>query len=149
MTETLHALGGIVLNGLPTSILVILLCFCVKYLYLNPLDKALAERYRLTEGARKAAEESLQKADSRIGDYENALALARGQIYQEQAEFLQRLQATEAEEIRKYREESDLSVRRAKDSVNAEAEAAKRDLAAQSDSLALQIADAVLSRRAA
>jgi F0F1-type ATP synthase membrane subunit b/b' len=136
MNDTLLALGGIVLNGLPTFFLVLLLTLCVKYLYLNPLDKVLAERYRLTEGARKAAEEALQKADLRIGDYENALADARFKINEEQAEFLRQLQASEAEEIHKFRHESDSQVRQAKDAISAEAATARRDLEAQSDTLA-------------
>src|SRR5712691_10840928 len=115
MNQTLHDLGGIVLNGLPTFFLVLLLCFCVKYLYLNPLEKVLAERYRLTEGARKAAEESLHQADSRISDYENALAAARSEIYREQGEFLRQLQASQSEEIHKVRAESDYRLRNAKD----------------------------------
>lgn len=149
MNQTLHDLGGIVLNGLPTFFLVILLSVCVKYLYLNPLDKTLAERYRLTEGARKAAEQSLRDAGARIGDYENALADARGQIYQEQAEFLQKFQAAQADEIQKMRAESDSQLRTAKDAINAEAATARTDLEARSESLANQIADTILSRSAA
>ena len=149
MNQTLHDLGGIVLNGLPTFFLVLLLSLCVKYLYLNPLDKVLAERYRLTEGARKVAEESLRAADARIGDYEKALTEARGQIYREQAEFLQKLQAAQADEIQKMRAESDSRLHAAKDAINAEAAAALKDLEAQSDALADQIADAILSRGSA
>ena len=55
MDKILHDLGGLVLNGLPTFFLVLILAFFVKILYLNPLDKVLKERFRLTEGARKAA----------------------------------------------------------------------------------------------
>ena len=43
MDKILHDLGGIVLNGLPTFFLVLILAACVKYLYLNPLEKVLAE----------------------------------------------------------------------------------------------------------
>src|SRR5580700_9443805 len=86
MDKLLHDLGGIVLNGLPTFFLVLILAVCVKYLYLKPLEKVLAERYRLTEGARKAAEESLKSADSKIAEYEEALGKARGEIYQEHSE---------------------------------------------------------------
>jgi F0F1-type ATP synthase membrane subunit b/b' len=149
MNQTLHDLGGIVLNGLPTFFLVLLLSLCVKYLYLNPLDKVLAERYRLTEGARKAAEESLRNADARIGDYEKALAEARGQIYREQSEFLQKLQTAQADEIQKMRAESDSQLRAAKDAINAEAAAVLGNLEAESDVLANQIAEAILGRGAA
>jgi F0F1-type ATP synthase membrane subunit b/b' len=149
MNQTLQALGGIVLNGLPTFFLVLLLCFCVKYLYLNPLEKVLAERYRLTEGARKAAEESLRNADSRVSEYESALAAARTQIYQEQSEYLQHLQTAQSDEIHKIRTESDFNLRTAKVAIQAEASGARRDLEAQSEALATQIADSILKGRAA
>ena len=149
MNQTLHDLGGIVLNGLPTFFLVLVLCACVKYLYLNPLEKVLAERHRLTEGARKAAEESLRNADSKIGEYESALAQARNQIYQEQGEFLRQLQATQQAEIQSVRAECDTRVRAGKQAIAGEAAAARRDLEAQSELLANQIADVILNRRAA
>ena len=57
MDATLHALGRIVLYGLPTSFLVILLCIYLKVMYFKPFQKMLAERYEATEGARKAAAE--------------------------------------------------------------------------------------------
>ena len=149
MNQTLHDLGGIVLNGLPTFFLVLVLCACVKYLYLNPLEKVLAERHRLTEGARKAAEESLRHADSKIGEYETALAQARNQIYQEQAEFLRQLQATQQTEIQSVRAECVTRVLAGKQAIAGEAAAARRDLEARSEQLANQIADAILNRRAA
>jgi F0F1-type ATP synthase membrane subunit b/b' len=149
MDKTLHDLGGIVLNGLPTFFLVLILASCVKYLYLNPLEKVLAERFRLTEGARKAAEDSLKSADTRIAEYEAALAGARGEIYREQAEFLSRFHADQAERVRTVRAESDRQVAAARQSIAKEAETARIGLESQSDTLAAQIADAILGRQAA
>src|SRR5579863_9067288 len=107
MDKTLHDLGGIILSGLPTFFLVIILSIFVKFLYLNPLEKVLAERFRLTEGARKAAEDSLKNADTKIAEYQEALSRARNEIYVEQAAFLQKIQAEQAEAARLVREESD------------------------------------------
>jgi len=149
MDKTLHDLGGIVLNGLPTFFLLLVLAICVRYLYLKPLEKVLAERFRLTEGARKAAEDSLKSADTKIAEYEAALAEARGEIYSEQAEFLSRLHAEQADRVQAVRAESDQKVAAAKDSIAKEAAAAREGLASQSDTLAAQIADAILGRRAA
>ena len=149
MDKTLHDLGSIVLNGLPTFFLVLILAACVKYLYLKPLEKVLAERYRLTEGARKAAEESLKSADSKIAEYENSLAEARGAINKEQAEFLTRIRDEQAEQVRKIRLESEHRIATAKLAIADEARVAAEGLEAQSDTLAAQIADAVLSRRVA
>jgi F0F1-type ATP synthase membrane subunit b/b' len=149
MDKTLQDLGGIILSGLPTFFLVIILAFFVKFLYLNPLEKVLAERFRLTEGARKAAEDSLKNADTKIAEYQDALNRARNDIYLEQAAFLQKIQAEQAEAARAVREESDSRVAAIKLSVAKEADTARDGLEAQAEALAGQIADAILSRRAA
>jgi len=149
MIQTLHDLGGIVLNGLPTFFLVIILAVFVKFLYLRPLEKVLAERFRLTEGARKAAEESLKSADTKIAEYQEALSRARHEIYQEQAGYLQKLHAEQAELARAARLESDGRVAAIKLSIAQEANTAREKLELQSESFAAEIADAILGRRAA
>lgn len=149
MAQTLHDLGGIVLNGLPTFFLLLILAIFVKYLYLNPLEKVLAERYRLTEGARKAAEESLKNADAKVSEYQDALNRARSEIYQEQGAYLQKLHADQAELARLARMESDSRVAAIKLAIAEEADAARQNLEAQSETLAAQIAEAILGRRAA
>ena len=137
------------LNGLPTFFLVVILAFFVRFLYLKPLEKVLAERFRLTEGARKAAEDSLRNADTKIAEYQNKLNSARNEIYQEQAVFLQKLQAEQAELAHAVRAESDARLAEIKLSLAKEAEVARENLASQAETLAGQIADAILSRRVA
>jgi F-type H+-transporting ATPase subunit b len=151
MSQTLHDLGGIVLNALPTFFLIVILAIFVKFLYLKPLEKVLAERFRLTEGARKAAEDSLKNADTKIAEYQDALNRARTEIYQEQAGFLQNLHAEQAELARAARLESDARVAAIKLSIAQEADTARKSLDLQSEALAADIADAILgmSRRAA
>ena len=151
MNQTLHDLGGIVLNGLPTFFLIVILAIFVKFLYLAPLEKVLAERFRLTEGARKAAEDSLKNADTKIAEYQDALNRARTEIYQEQAGFLQNLHAEQAELARAARLESDARVAAIKLSIAQEADTARQSLDLQSEALAADIADCILgaTRRAA
>jgi F0F1-type ATP synthase membrane subunit b/b' len=149
MDKILHDLGGIILDGLPTFFLVVILAVFVKFLYLKPLEKVLAERFRLTEGARKAAEASLKSADSKIAEYQDALNNARAEIYQEQAAFLQKLHAEQAELAQAVRIESDSRVAAIKLSIAKEADVAREGLESQAEALAGQIADAILTRRAA
>ena len=137
------------LNGLPTFFLVIILAFIVKYLYLKPLDKVLDERFRLTEGARKAAEESLKNADTKVAEYQNALNKARAEIYREQAAFLQKVHAEQSELAKAVRTESESRVAEIKLSIAKDADAARTALEAQAESLANQISEVVLSRRVA
>jgi len=138
-----------VLSGLPTFFLVLILAIFVKFLYLNPLDKVLDERFRLTEGARKAAEESLRNADSRVAEYQEALNKARAEIYQEQSAFLQKMHAEQAELAGAVRTESEARVAEIKLSIAKEADVARAGLESQADALAAQIADVILSRKVA
>jgi len=138
-----------VLNGLPTFFLVLILTFFVRFLYLKPLEKVLAERFRLTEGARQAADDSLRNADSKIAEYQDALSKARSEIYLEQAAFLQKFHAEQAELARAVRLESDTRLLAIKLSIAKEADTARESLASQAEALAGQIADAILSRRVA
>jgi F0F1-type ATP synthase membrane subunit b/b' len=149
MDKTLHDLGGIVLNGLPTFVLVLILAWFVKRLYLGPLEKVLAERFRLTEGARKTAEESLKNAGAKIAEYEEGLRIARAEIYRDQAEFLKKVQAEQTEMVQAARKESEQLVAAIKLSLAWESGIARESLAAQSETLAGQIVEAVLRPRAA
>src|SRR4051794_33738312 len=145
MEKTLHDLVGLIVDGLPTFLLVLILSVCVKYLYLKPLDKVLADRYKLTEGARKAAEESLRNADSRISDYEVALARARTGIYQDQSEFLRRVHAEQTAQLEVAKTESAARIAAAKDAIAQEARTARESLDSQSETLASRIADTILT----
>ena len=149
MDKTLHDLGGIVLNGLPTFFLLLILVFFVRFLYLKPLEKILAERFRLTEGARKAAEDSLRNADTKIAEYQDALNRARNEIYEEQTAYLQKLHAEQTALAHAARTESDARVAAIRLSIAKEADVARESLESQAEALAGQIADAILRRRAA
>jgi F-type H+-transporting ATPase subunit b len=145
MDKLLHDLGGIVLNGLPTSLIVLILCIFVKQIYLKPLEAVLAERHRLSEGARQAAEQGLHSADSKIAEYEAALRKARTEIYADQAEFLRKLHAEQAARAEAAKSTSDNTLAGIRKSLGDEAAAARQNLASQAGQLASQIADSVLA----
>lgn len=149
MDLLLQQLSGILVNALPTAFLVIVLSVYLKFVLFKPLDKVLAERYALTDGARKAAEESSKSAGAKVSEYEAKLNAARGEIYKEQEEFLRQIHTEQAEQVKAARKESDARVAEAKAAIAAEAAAAKLSLDAQSDALATQIADSILNRRVA
>ena len=145
----LHDLGRIALYGLPTSFLVILLCIYLRVMYFKPFEKMLAERYEATEGARKAAEESLNRANAKAAEFDAALQKARQEIYSEQEQYLKKLHDQQAAEAEAARRASEERLKQAREELAVEAAAARASLAAQSDLLASQIADAILAGRAA
>jgi F-type H+-transporting ATPase subunit b len=147
MDKLLNDLGGIVLNALPTSMIVLILAIFVKQFYLKPLESVLAERHKLTEGARLAAEQGRDAANSKIAAYEAALDKARREIYTEQTEFLKNLHAEQAERTKAAKATSDSTLAAVRQSIAAEAVQAREGLAARSEQLADEIADSVLVRR--
>jgi F-type H+-transporting ATPase subunit b len=149
MDATLHSLGEILLRAIPTFFLVIALFVYLKVMFFGPLDKVLKARYDATEGARKMAEESLRRADARTAEYEAAMRAARGEIYQEQEKLRRELQQERAAAVEAARKKSEEQIVQAKAELAAEAAQARNNLAAESESLASQIADSVLRRRVA
>ena len=92
MDATLRALGEILLNAVPTFLLVVLLHFYLKKVFFQPMEKVLRQRFEATEGARKLADQSLVRASARVAEYEAAIRAARSEIYQAQEEFYKEFQ---------------------------------------------------------
>jgi F-type H+-transporting ATPase subunit b len=146
MEETLHALGGIIIKAIPTFILVILLHFFLKYSFFRPLERVLKSRYDASEGARKRAEETIAAAEAKAAEYESAMRQARAEIYQEQEKLHAQLEQERKAEVDAARASADQSIRQARAQLAADVEAAKNDLARETDLLASQIAEVVLRR---
>ena len=149
MEATLHALGGILLKAVPTFLLLVLLHFYLKGIFFKPLQKVLRQRYEATEGARKLAAESLERAAAKTVEYQAAMRAARGEIYQAQEQLHKRLQDGEFAELTAARRRAEAAVEEAKAQLSSDVEAAKAGLARDSDLLADQIAESILRRDAA
>jgi F0F1-type ATP synthase membrane subunit b/b' len=149
MDAILHALGGILLRAVPTFLLVIFLHFYLKSFFFKPFEKVLQKRYEATEGARKLAQQSLEKAAAKASEYEASVRAAKGEVYQAQEKIHKDLQEQQAAGLLAARQEADAAVKRAKAELAHEVEVAKAGLSNESDRLADQIADSILRRSAA
>lgn len=149
MDSILHSLGEIVLKGLPTFFLVVLLNFYLKRVFFRPLEETLAKRYDLTEGARLAAKQALAAAEARAAEYEEALRKARAEMYSEQERAFRALKEEQAAALDKERKAAEERLAEVHAELAAEAEDARRTLAAESDRLAEEIADSILVKGAA
>ena len=145
MLETLHALNGILLKAIPTGFLLLLLYFYFKAMLFGPLDKVLKQRDQLTDGARKAAEQSLALAERKAQEYEAKLRDARTELYRQQEETRRGWLDDQAAQVARAHEQSALAIRQAKDQLASEAEAARQTLLETSGPLADQIATAILA----
>jgi F-type H+-transporting ATPase subunit b len=133
----------------PTFLLVVLLHFYLKYVFFKPLDKVLQRRYAATEGARKLAEESLQRASAKTAEYEAAMRAARGEVYHAAEQLHKQLQEQEAVSLAAARQKAEAALRQEKERLASEVEALKASLAGDSEALANQIAETILRRSAA
>jgi F-type H+-transporting ATPase subunit b len=149
MEATLHALGGILLKAVPTFLLLVLLHYFLKGVFFKPLQKVLHQRHEATEGARKLAAESLQRAAAKTAEYEAAMRAARADIYQAHEQLHKRLQEGESAQLTAARRSAEAAVDEAKTQLSRDVEAAKPRLALESDRLANQIAESILRRNAA
>ena len=148
MESTLNALGGILLRALPTFLIVLLLHFCLKRVFFGPLEKILRQRYEATEGARKSAEASLARAEAKAAEYEAAIRSARHEVYREQETVRLQWREEQASKSADARAKAGDLIKDAQASIAAQVEEARQTLRAASESLADEIANSVLRRRA-
>ncbi|HUQ91354.1 MAG TPA: ATP synthase F0 subunit B [Bryobacteraceae bacterium] len=149
MDETLNALGGILLNAIPTFLLIIFLHFYLKAVFFKPMEKVLHEREEATAGALRRAQQSLAAAEEKAKQYEEAMRQARSEVYKEQELTRKQWQAEQSEQIAATAETTKAMVADAKQQIAAETETARQALEAESRWLADKIADMVLQGRAA
>lgn len=149
MEKTIHQLGELLLTALPTFLLIGFLTIYLKYVFFQPMEKVLKQRYEATEGARKLAEQSLQRATAKTAEYEANLRAARGEIYQSQENAYKEMQERASAQIAEARAKADEAIAEARRQLTQDVEDAKAQLVQTSDSLANEIADSFLHRRAA
>jgi F-type H+-transporting ATPase subunit b len=148
MDALLDSLGRLFLQAVPTFVLLVLLHLYLRAVFYGPLDKVLRERHDATEGARQAAQESLDRAERRAAEYEAALRSARAELYARQEETRHRVRAEQAAALAEARRIAASRVREARDQVLRDASEARAGLEAQSEALAEEITAALLERRA-
>ena len=149
MEATLHALGQILVQALPTFVLVLLLFVYLRGVFFKPLERVLAERDEATEGARKKAADALDRASAKVAAYEDQIRAARNEIYREQEEVRRKWRDEQTAQVAAARQRAETLVKEARATVSTEAEQAKASLAANSQALADQITQAILPRRTA
>jgi F-type H+-transporting ATPase subunit b len=147
MEATLHALGEILVQAIPTFFLVLLLFLYLRSMFFKPLERVLAERREATEGARKKAAEALDRAQAKAAAYEEKIRAARNDLYREQEEVRLKWRDDQIAQVMAARQSAEAAVKDAKAQISTEADQAKAALAGGSQSLADQITQAILQRR--
>ena len=147
MEKTLHDLGRLLLQSCPTIILLVLLHIYLRLMFFSPLDRLMKKRSDMTDGARAAAEARMKVAEERATEYEAKLHEARVGVLKEQEDARKQWLADQAAQLQQAKAKSDEMIARNRDEIHAEAEKAQWDLVRQAESLAEEIAQAILRLR--
>jgi len=118
----LHSAGALLIQALPTFIVVALLHWYLKTTLFQPLEKVLADRYAETKGAREQSAAALQSAETKVAEYDLKLRAARTEIYQEQDVWRKKLLAEQTDAVSKAREETHMQIVAAKADILAQVE---------------------------
>jgi F-type H+-transporting ATPase subunit b len=149
MDPTLQGLVDLLINAIPTIVLFVILIVYLQYVFFRPLAKILDERKRATEGVRAIAERAFADAERKTGEFEQAMHLARQELFKEHEAMRQGWLTEQADALSQARAEADRQLREAKAEMAQEAERVLAELSAQVERMSEQIVRSLLKRRAA
>jgi F-type H+-transporting ATPase subunit b len=140
MQEIVHQLGELLLQAVPTVLILLIFYSILRAVFFKPLLRVMAERDARTIGARKAAEAAQAAAAERVKQYQDALKHARAKVYAEQEAARKKLLDERAALLKQERAKAAAEVSKAKQRVAQELGAARREIEATVAQLAVEIA---------
>ena len=149
MNETLKALADLLLEAVPTIVFFLFLAWYLKRVFFKPIAAILEDRRKATEGVREIAQRAFEAADKKQSEFERALGIARGEIYQEHEKQRRQWSEEQTQAIAQERARVDQQIAGAKREISQEAERAQAELDTRVESLSEGIVNRVLTRRAA
>ena len=149
MDATLKALADLLLEAVPTIVFFLFLAWYLKKVYFRPMAALLEERKKATEGVRELAQRAFEAADQKQSEFEHAMQLARGDLYQEHEKLRRQWSDEQAQQIAEARAAVDTQIEEAKKQIAQESERAQSELDGQVEELSEQMVNSVLGRRAA
>jgi F-type H+-transporting ATPase subunit b len=149
MDQTLHSLGNLLIEAVPTILFFIFLTIYLKAVFFKPMAKILEERRRATEGVRELAQKAFEAAEKKGTEFEHALQIARAQLHQEHESLRRRWSEEQAAQLAQARAEADKKIQEARREIGEEVERAQAQLNLQVESLSERITNSLLRRRAA
>jgi F0F1-type ATP synthase membrane subunit b/b' len=143
--EIVNQLGELFLAAVPTVIIVFLFYLFLRWSFFTPIERVLAERHKRAEGARADAEASRAAAHEKQRVYNETLKKARAEVFTEQESLRRRALDERQGTITHAREAAQTALQEAKKGIEADVKAARAELESSSDSLANDIAEAILA----
>jgi F-type H+-transporting ATPase subunit b len=144
--QILQQLGELFLESVPTIIIFLLFYWFLRANFFRPLERVLAERNARITKAKADAEAIQAAAREKTSSYQEALRKARAGVFAEQEALRQAALEERAKLLRAARSAAQERVRKEKDRIGREFEAARKQLEAESAGLAGRIAQMILER---
>ena len=145
--EIVNQLGGLFLAAVPTVIIVFLFYLFLRWSFFKPMERVLSERHKRAEGARVEAEASLTVAHEKERFYKDTVKKARTEVFAEQESQRRRTLDERQATINNARATAQTALQEAKKEIAAEVKAARAELERSKDTLANDIAEAILAGR--
>ena len=144
MDTTLNQVGQLLLDAVPTVVLLLLLYAIYQNLVRKPLQKILQERRDRTEGAVQKSRADVAAAEARTQEYEQKLREARLAIFKAQEARRQQAQQMRAEALAEARTRAQEQIRQARLAVDQDVAAARAGLQGDIERLANDIIRTIL-----
>ena len=144
MDTTLRQAGLLLLDAIPTVVMLLLLYAIYQNLVRKPLERMLAERREKTEGALQKARTDVAAAEARTQEYEGKLREARLTIFKAQEARRQQAQQMRAHALDEARSRAQQQIREARAAVEKDMVEARASLQGESDRLASEIIRTIL-----
>jgi len=144
MDTTLRQAGELLLDSIPTVVLLLLLYAIYQNLVRKPLERILAQRRDRTEGAIEKARANVAAAESRTQEYEEKLREARVAIFKTQESRRQHAQQMRTDALNEARQRAQEQIRQARVAIEQEVTQARAGLQGEAERLATEIIRIIL-----
>lgn len=144
MDQTLKQVGELLLDAVPTVVLLLLLYAVYQNVVRKPLQRILNERRDRTEGAALKARADVAAAEARTQEYEEKLREARLAVFKAQEARRQKAQQMRSEAMTEDRAKAQEQIRQAKAGIEQDMAAARVGLQSETERLATEIIRTIL-----
>ncbi|MGD0930006.1 MAG: hypothetical protein ABR902_05080 [Candidatus Korobacteraceae bacterium] len=144
MDTTLRQVGQLLLDAIPTVVLLLLLYVIYQNFLRKPMERVLAQRRERTEGAVAQARAEVATAESRTQEYEHKLREARLAIFKAQDARRQQAQQLRTQALAEARQRAQQQLKEAKVAIDQDMAEARTGLQAETQRLAADIIRTVL-----
>jgi F0F1-type ATP synthase membrane subunit b/b' len=143
--EIFNQLGELFLAAVPTVIIVFLFYLFMRWSFFKPIEHVLSERHKRAEGAKIEAEASRVAAHEKQSFYSDTVKKARTEVFAEQESLRRRTLDVRQATINTARATAQTALQEAKKGIVADVKAARAELERSKDTLASDIAEAILA----